>query len=49
MPCVKNFQILYAFKHYQLFTLICMMMVEVEQVDGNSKNKIITRESHFAI
>ena len=32
MPCVKNFQILYAFKYYQFFTFICMSLVEVEQV-----------------
>ena len=32
MLCVENFQILYAFKYYQLFTFICMMLVEVEQV-----------------
>ena len=32
MYCVKNFQILYTFKYYQLFTFICMTLVEVEQV-----------------
>lgn len=32
MYFVKNFQILYAFKYYQLFTFICMTLVEVEQV-----------------
>lgn len=49
MCFVKNFQMLYVFKYYQLFTFICMMLVEVEQVHCSFENKIITQESYFAI
>lgn len=49
MSCVKIFQLLYAFKYYHHFTFIYIKMVEVEQVHCSFENKIITRESHFAI
>lgn len=49
MSCVKIFQILYALKYYQRFIFVCVKFVEVEQVHCSFENKIITRESHFAI